>query len=233
LQVTGLLSERGGHHNLVLGHHRLGVVALHDAPAGRHQAAVGIGGVGNGPRVGRLITAARLDVRPRLPALGPGRRGQLRDPNLVAVLAFGGLGFQPRLGLLEAGQPPAGAGELGWELIAPGGAVLQVLGLVGLGRFLQDLGDLLLELDQRAVGSLGGVGGHLGAVQRDQAEADQPGRSAPPQRGDQEAGQACWWRTRKRAMVTWSGSWLPASTRKARSSMQRRWIWREERTPMA
>jgi hypothetical protein len=67
--------------------------------------------------------------------------------------------------------------------------VLAVLGLVGLGRLPQDLGDLLLELGQGAVGPAGGVGGHLGAVQRDQAQPDQPGRLAQPQRLDQEAGQ--------------------------------------------
>jgi hypothetical protein len=45
--------------------------------------------------------------------------------------------------------------------------------------------------------------------------------------------QAAWWRTRNRAMVTWSGALLPASTRNARSSWQRRWICREERKPTA
>ena len=45
--------------------------------------------------------------------------------------------------------------------------------------------------------------------------------------------KAAWWRTRNRAMVTWSGALLPASTRNARSSWQRRWICREERTPTA
>jgi hypothetical protein len=33
-------------------------------------------------------------------------------------------------------------------------------------------------------------------------------------------------------MVTWSGLLLPARTRKAMSSMQRRSIWREERIPV-
>jgi pimeloyl-ACP methyl ester carboxylesterase len=44
--------------------------------------------------------------------------------------------------------------------------------------------------------------------------------------------RACSWRARKRAMVTWLGSWLAASTRKVMSSFKRRSIWREERTPM-
>jgi hypothetical protein len=33
-------------------------------------------------------------------------------------------------------------------------------------------------------------------------------------------------------MVTWSGVLLPLKTRKAMSSVQRRSIWREERTPV-
>jgi hypothetical protein len=64
--------------------------------------------------------------------------------------------------------------------------VLAVLALVGLGGLPQDLGDLPLELVE---GVTGGVGGHLGAVQRDQADADQAAGGAQPQRGDQEAGQ--------------------------------------------
>jgi hypothetical protein len=114
---------------------------------------------------------------PRRSAAGPGRGGQVCDPLLVAPLPLGRLGFQPRLGLLQAGQPPARAGQLGRELIAPGATARVVLGLVGLGRLPQHLGDLLLELGQRAVGPAGGVGGHPGAVQGDQAQADQPGRS--------------------------------------------------------
>ena len=44
--------------------------------------------------------------------------------------------------------------------------------------------------------------------------------------------RACSCRARKRAMVTWSGVWLAASTRKATSLWQRRSICREERTPI-
>jgi hypothetical protein len=139
--------------------------------------------------VGRLVAGSRLDVRAGLSALRTGRRGQLGDPLLVAALAFGRLGLQPRLGLLEARQPAAGVGQLGWELVVPGGAVLAVLRLVGLGRLAQELHDLVLQLGQSAVGLIGGVRGHLCTVQRDHAQADQPGRGAQPQRGDQEPGQ--------------------------------------------
>jgi hypothetical protein len=121
-------------------------------------------------------------------AAGPGRCRQVRDPLLVAA-PLGSLRFQLRFGRVEAGQPPGRAGQFGRELIAPGGAVLAVLGLVGLGRLAQDRRDLVVELGQGAVGPVGGVGGHLGAVQRDQAQADQPGRRAQLQRGDEEPGK--------------------------------------------
>jgi hypothetical protein len=86
-------------------------------------------------------------------------------------------------------KPARGAGQLGRELIPSGRAVLTVLSLIGLGRLLQDPVDLVLELGQGAVGAIGGVGGHLGPVQSDQTQVDQPGRRAQPQRLDQEPGQ--------------------------------------------
>jgi hypothetical protein len=198
------------------------------------EAAVGVGGVGDRLGVGRLVLAARLDVRPRLLAAGSGRDGQLGDPLLVAALAFGRLGFQLSLGLLQPGQPAAGVGQLGRELVLAGGPLLAVLGLVGLGRLPQDLLDLGLDLVEGAVGLVGGVGGHLGAVQRDDPQTDQLSGGAQPQRGDQQLGQG--------GLVADAeagdgdvvgGVWLPESTRKARSSWQRRWICREERTPTA
>jgi hypothetical protein len=91
--------------------------------------------------------------------------------------------------LLQPGQPTGRTGQLGRELIAARQPVLMVLSLVGLGGLPQDLGDLLLELGQGAVGPIGGIGGHLRAVQGDYPEADQSGRRAQLQRRDQEAGQ--------------------------------------------
>jgi hypothetical protein len=128
-------------------------------------------------------------VRPRLPAPGPRRGGQLRDPSLVAALPFGRLGLQPRLGLLQAGQSAAGVGELDGELVTPQDAVLAVLGLVDLGGLPQDLGDLLLQLGEGAVSPISGVGGHPGAVQCDQAEPDHAGGFARLEQSDQEVGQ--------------------------------------------
>jgi hypothetical protein len=122
-------------------------------------------------------------------ALGAGRGGQLSDPLRIPPLALGRVGFQQRLGLLQPGQPAGLAGQLGRELVISGRAVLVVVGLVGLGGLPQDLGDLHFERGQGAVGPVGGVGDHLGAVQRDHAQADQPGRRAQLQRLDQEASQ--------------------------------------------
>jgi hypothetical protein len=70
-----------------------------------------------------------------------------------------------------------------------GRAILAVLGLVDLGGLLQDLADLDLELSEGAVGPVGGVGGHLGPVQGDHTQADQPGRCAQLQGLDEEPGQ--------------------------------------------
>ena len=67
--------------------------------------------------------------------------------------------------------------------------MLAVLGLVGFGRLPQDLGDLGLDLVEGAVGLVGGVGGQLGAVQRNHTQPHQPGGGAQLERGDQQAGQ--------------------------------------------
>jgi hypothetical protein len=98
-----------------------------------HQAAVGVGDVGDPLGVGRLVTAPGLDARLGLLALGPGRGHQRGDPLLVAPLAGGRLGLQLRLGLAQAGQPAGLAGQLGRELVATPIAVLAVVALVGLG----------------------------------------------------------------------------------------------------
>jgi hypothetical protein len=68
-------------------------------------------------------------------ATGPGLGGQLSDPLLVALLAGGGLGLQPGLGLLQPRQPLGPAGQRLRQLVAAGGAVLLVLGPIGLGAY--------------------------------------------------------------------------------------------------
>jgi hypothetical protein len=189
LQVVGLLGQLGGDDHLLARGDRLGVVALHAAPPGVHEAAVRVGDIGGRLGVGRLVTAPRRDVRPGLLALGPGRGGQLGDPLLIPPLALGRLGLQEGLGLPQPRQPAGFGGQRLGQLVPTGWAVLQVLVLVGLGGLAEDLGDLGLELLPGVAGGVGGVGGHLGAVQRHQAEADQAGGGAQPQRLNHEAGQ--------------------------------------------
>jgi hypothetical protein len=115
--------------------------------------------------------------------------GQVGYPLLVAALPLVCLGLQASLDLPQPSQPAGRAGQLGWEFVALGGAMLAVLGLVGGGRLPQQLCDLVLELGQGSVGPIGGVRLDLGAVQRDHAQADQTGRGAQPQGLDQEVGQ--------------------------------------------
>jgi hypothetical protein len=115
---------------------------------------------------------------------------------------------RPAAGSAAGGRPPrppaapwrpaaVGAGGLGGqrlrELVAAPVAVLSVLALVGLGGLPQDLGHLGLELVVGAVGPLGGVGGHLGVVQRNGAEPDhpRPRRTAARTRPGIRPGQPC------------------------------------------
>jgi len=97
----------------------------------------------------------------------------------------------------------------------------------GLG---EDLGGDLLVAADRSVRSRGG---ELRAVDRDHGDVDDPGLRAEPQDLAEEAPRAYSWRTRKRAIVAWSGAWLAQITRKATSSRQRRSIPRGERSPTA
>jgi hypothetical protein len=92
---------------------------------------------------------------------------------LAAVQSFGNLAASAIVGLL-------------WTLASPRVAFGY---LVGLCRLLQHLRHLVFELGQGAVGPIGGVGGHLGAVQRDHAKPDHPGGGAQLQRLHETAGQ--------------------------------------------
>jgi hypothetical protein len=106
-----------------------------------------------------------------------------------------------------------------------------VLVPVDLGGLPQDLDDLRVELCRWCGWPCRRRGLRAGAVQCDGADPDIPAAHSFSDTTRKPA-SAVWWRTRKRAIVTWSGSWLAASTRKARSSVQRRSICRQERTPM-
>jgi hypothetical protein len=73
-----------------------------------------------------------------------------------------------------------------------------ILGCVDAPGLGEDLGgDLLVGSDR----SVGGIGGELGAVDRDHADVDDPGPPAEPQHLAEEPASASWWRTRKRAIV--------------------------------
>jgi hypothetical protein len=85
--------------------------------------------------------------------------------------------------------------------------VLLIVGPVGLGGLVEQLGDLGLEVGVGAVGRGGGVGLDLGAVQGDQSQAHHPRRTIPAAAHSfndwtSRPARACSWRTRKRAMVT-------------------------------
>ena len=107
-------------------------------------------------------------------ATGPGGGGQRGDPLLVARLAGGGLGLQLGLGSLQPSQPLGPANQRMWQFITAGGAVLAVLGLIGLSGLGEQLGDLGLEVSVGAVGRRRGVGLDLGAVERDEPQAHHP-----------------------------------------------------------
>jgi hypothetical protein len=124
-----------------------------------------------------------------LVAAGPGGGGQLGHPLLVALLAGGRLGLQLGLGLLQSGQPLGPPGQGSRQRVAAAGAVLLIVGPVGLGGLLEQLGHLGLEVSVGAVGRGSGVGGDLGAVQGDQPQADHAGRRAQLQRLDQQPSQ--------------------------------------------
>jgi hypothetical protein len=66
---------------------------------------------------------------------------------------------------LQPGQPLSPAGQRPRQLVAARRVVLAVLGLVGDGCLLEQLGDLGLEVGVGAVGRRRGVGLDLGAVQ--------------------------------------------------------------------
>jgi hypothetical protein len=75
------------------------------------------------------------------------------------------------------------------QLVAAGVAEQPILVLVGRGGLAQDLGDLGPELVVGAVGLVRGVGGQLGPVEGDGADADHAGGGTQPQGLDEEAGE--------------------------------------------
>jgi hypothetical protein len=198
----------------------------------RRKRLSGVGDVGGlaSPWVGRLVTRPRLEL-PRWLAFGAGSGGGRCHPLLVPLLARGRLGLQQRLGLAQPIQPAGLAGKRRGQLVPTGVAEQLVLAPVDRGGLAQDLGDLFFELLEGAVGLVSGVAGQLGASSATVPTQTMPAAAHNLREATRNPASALWWRTPNRAMVTWSGVWLAASTRKAMSSWQRRWICREERTP--
>jgi hypothetical protein len=76
-----------------------------------------------------------------------------------------------------------------------------------------------------------GVGGHLGGVQCDHAKADHAGGFAQLERSDQDVGQGLLVADAEAGRWLRGRGGLAPRTRKAMSSVKRRLIWRQERTP--
>jgi hypothetical protein len=117
-------------------------------------------------------------------------------------LALGRLGLQEDLGLPQPRQPAGLGGQRFGEFIPTGVAVLPVVALVGLGGLPQDLGDLGLIFCWVWLAALAALAVSL-----------VPSRATTPRRTRRAAAhsfndstrkpaRACWWRTRKRAIVT-------------------------------
>jgi hypothetical protein len=93
------------------------------------------------------------------------------------------------------------------------------------------LGQLGLEMAERAVRRPRRVRRDLGAVDREQRQPHQPGLGAQPQDLGEQRPQRRRMPGPERAIVAWSGRCPPAITRKATSRRQRHSICRDERTP--
>ena len=176
------------------------------------------GAVGLVVAVGPVLGAPVLDQAPtaELEPLLAGPRDRL--------LLLGSLCVEALLRLPQPGPPALAAGQVLGQLVAASLAVDLVLGGVDAAGLLEDLGgDLLVGAD----GAVAGRRGEFGAVDGDHADVDQAGLAQRPSTWPKRSPRASWWRTRKRAIVAWSGTWFAQITRKATSSRQRRSIPRE------
>jgi hypothetical protein len=229
-QVVGVLGQLGGHDELVAGGDRLGVIALPGAVAGVQEAALGVGDVGGRLGVGGLVARPGLEL-PRRAAVGGRGGGAGGDPLRIPLLARGRLRLQPSLGLAQPAQParpwrPArrAARRHGRRRTA--------------GPRAGSVSAACLRISPPRHRAGRGCGWPLSAALPASLVPSNatPTRTMPAAAHSfkdwmRKPARACSWRARKRAMVTWSGTWLAASTRKAMPSLQRRSIWREDRTP--
>ena len=172
-------------------------------------------------------------MRPGVACREPGRGRKLGDPGLVATLPLGRGSVQLRLGVAPPFQPAGLARQCLGQLVPAGVAVLEVVSLVDRGGLAQDLGTSPASLSWVRVAFSAALPASLVPSSATVPTRTMPAAAHSSSNATRNPASAVSWRTRNRAMVTWSGVWLAARTRKARSSLQRRSICREDRTPMA
>jgi hypothetical protein len=190
-------------------------------PVAHHTARpVGLIGLVGATLSLQLFLQAPLGLLQPLWARGRDRPGLLGAPLLEATL---GLGQPPR--------PPLAGRQLLRELVAAAlteALILLAIDRVGLG---ENRARELLVIARR---TLGRVRVHLCPVDRDHPNTDQAGlgtqRASTSPNGPANAAS---WRWRNRAIVVWSGARFAQITRVATSSMQRRSIRRDDRSPTA
>jgi hypothetical protein len=149
------------------------------------------------------------------------------------LLAGGRLGLQLRLGLPQPCQPAGLGGQRGGQLVAAGVAVLEVVALSASAAWRRISATSRSSFSWVRLAFSAALPASLVPSSATVPTRTIPAAAHSRKDSTRNPARACSWRMRKRAMVTWSGVWLAASTRKATSSTQRRSIWREERTPMA
>ena len=162
---------------------QLRVVALHRVAVAAQQPAVRVGRVHRGLRAWRLITPTRPQRDGRQAsglAGGVDLLAALREP----VRSGLGVGFQARLGRTQSLEPPVTVGKprRHRRVIRR----TRVFGGVDRVRLGQHLVNHLVQLGQRPIAVGPRVRADLRPVQRDRAQAHQPGLGAQPQRVDEQ-----------------------------------------------
>jgi hypothetical protein len=89
-----------------------------------------------------------------------------------------------------------------WQLVAAGGAVLAVFGLVGRRCLLEQLGDLGLEVGMGAVAAAAALASILVPSNATRPRRTIPAAAHSLSEATSSPARACSWRTRNRAMVT-------------------------------
>ena len=164
--IVLILGHLRRHDDLVLCHHKLGVVALHIPLTGLHDPALGVRQVYLGPRVRPGIRGRRPFATSLLPRtfLLPAGSFLLRHP------------LQLLLGPLEPLQPLVAVHKLLRNLLPN----LRLLGRIRRLRLLKHPLHLFLQALVSPVGRKGGVPGHLRPVHHHRPHLDQPCLATQP-----------------------------------------------------